>query len=63
MEANENISNFIFRVKDLSDNLTNIGENVSNTDLVTIILNGLVQEYQFFFKVLQLERNPIHLMN
>ena len=48
MEADENISNFISRVKDLSDKLGDIGEKVSNTDLVTIILNGLVQDYQIF---------------
>lgn len=48
MEANESISNFISRVKDLSDKLGDIGEKVCNTDLVTIILNGLVQDYQIF---------------
>ena len=60
MEANENISNFISCVKDLSDKLGDIGEKVSSTDLVTIILNGLVQD---LFQVLQLERNPLPLMN
>jgi len=50
MEANENISNLISRVKDLSDKLGDIGEKVSSTDLVTITLNGFVQDYQICVK-------------
>jgi hypothetical protein len=58
MEANENISNFISRVKDLSDKLGDIGEKVSNTDLVTITLNGLVQDYQIFVSSLSAREKP-----
>lgn len=46
MEANESISNFISRVKEISEKLGDIGENVSNNDLVTITLNGLVRDCQ-----------------
>lgn len=61
MEANENIRNFISSVKDLSDKLGDIGEKVSNTDLVTIILNGLVQDYQIFcFKSCSQRETPLH---
>ena len=58
MESNESISNFISRVKDLSDKLGDIGEKVSNTDLVTIILNGLVQDYQIFVSSLAVREKP-----
>ena len=58
IEANESISNFISRVKYLSDKLGDIGEKVSNTDLVTIILNGLVQDYQIFVSSLAAREKP-----
>lgn len=58
METNENISNFISRVKDLSDKLGDLSEKVSNTDLVTIILNGLVQDYQIFVSSLAAREKP-----
>lgn len=58
MEASENISNFISRVKDLSDKLGDIGEKVSITDLVTITLNGLVQDYQIFVSSLSTRDKP-----
>ena len=58
MEANENIRNFISRVKDLSDKLGDIGEKVSSTDLVTITLNGLVQDCQFFISSLLVTQKP-----
>jgi len=32
MEANEGVSRFISRIKDLSDNLAAIGEEVDSTD-------------------------------
>jgi hypothetical protein len=48
MEENESISDFISRIKDIKDKLGNIGEKVSSTDLVTITLNGMLEEYQMF---------------
>jgi hypothetical protein len=48
MEENENISNFLSRIKDLKDKLGDIGENISSTDLVTITLNSMLDEYQMF---------------
>jgi hypothetical protein len=48
MEVNESVSDFISRIKDIKDKLGNIGEKVSNTDLVTITLNGILEEYQMF---------------
>jgi len=58
MEANESITNFISHVKELSDNLGNTREKVSNTNLVTIKLNGLVQEYQGFVSSLSAREKP-----
>ena len=48
MEENESISNFISRIKDLKDKLGDIGETISSTDLVTVTLNGMLDEYQMF---------------
>jgi hypothetical protein len=48
MDINESISTFIRQIKDMKDKLGDIGEKVSNTDLVTIALNGMVEDYQMF---------------
>jgi hypothetical protein len=48
MEENENVTNFISRIKYLKDNLGDIGEKVSPTDLVTVTLNGMLEDYQMF---------------
>lgn len=37
---------FISRITKLRDKLGNIGETVSNTDLVTITMNGINHDYQ-----------------
>ena len=39
---------FISRIKDLNDKLCDIGESISSTDLVTVTLNGMLDEYQMF---------------
>jgi hypothetical protein len=36
MDINESVSTFLGRIKDMKDKLGDIGEKVSNTDLVTI---------------------------
>ena len=48
MEANENIVTYVSRIKDLCDQLNAIGDKVSNTDMVTITLKGLIRDYQYF---------------
>jgi len=48
MESNEIISNFVSRIKDLSDKFIDIGEKVSSSDLVTVALKGLIQDYKVF---------------
>ena len=48
MEENESVAGFIARVKDLKNRLGDIGEKVSDSDLVTITLNGMKDEYQMF---------------
>jgi hypothetical protein len=42
MDGNESVSSFLGRIKEVKDKLVNIGETVSNTDLVTITLNGML---------------------
>jgi hypothetical protein len=48
MEENESVSTFVSRIKELKDKLGDIGESVSSTDLVTITLNGMSEDYQMF---------------
>ena len=58
MEANESIGNFVSIMKYLSDKLCDIGEKVSNSDLVTISLKGLVQYYKVFMSALSARQTP-----
>jgi hypothetical protein len=46
--GNESVSSFLGRIKEVKDKLVNIGEIVSNTDLVTITLNGMLEDYHMF---------------
>jgi hypothetical protein len=39
MDVNESVSTFLMQIKDMKEKLGDIGEKVSNTDLVTITLN------------------------
>jgi len=45
MEENENVGDFISRIKDVKDKLGNIGETISSIDLVNITLNGMLEEH------------------
>jgi len=63
MEANENISTFICKVKNLRDHLGTIGEKVWDSDLVTITLKCLLKDYQVFISSLHLEHNILHILN
>lgn len=48
MEENESVVGFMARVKDLSDKLGVIGDKVFDSDLVTLTLNRMTNEYQTF---------------
>jgi len=48
MEENETVASFIARIKDLKKKLSDIGETVADTDLVTITMNGVTDDYQMF---------------
>jgi hypothetical protein len=61
MEANENIRNFVSRIKDLSDKLGDIGEKVSSNDLVTIALKDLMQDYKVFISSFSARPTPPYL--
>ena len=41
----ENITTYVSRIKDLCDKLSAIGDKVSNFDMVTITLKGLIKNY------------------
>ena len=46
--AQQSVSTFLGWIKDMIDKLGDIGEKVSNTDLVIISLNGMLEDYQMF---------------
>jgi hypothetical protein len=48
IDGNESVSSFLGHIKEVKDRLGNIGEIVSSTDLVTITLNGMLEDYQMF---------------
>jgi hypothetical protein len=58
MDGNESVSSFLGRIKEVKDKLVNIGETVSNTDLVTITLNGMLEDYQMFITGLAAREKP-----
>jgi hypothetical protein len=58
MEANEGVSKYISRIKDLTDHLEAIGEKVASTDQVTIALKGLLQDYKVFISALAAREKP-----
>jgi hypothetical protein len=43
MDGNESVSSFLGRIKEMKNKLVNVGETVSNTDLITITLNGMLE--------------------
>ena len=52
MGANENITSYVSRIKYLCDQLSAIGDTISNTDMVTITLKGLIRDYYVFISSL-----------
>jgi hypothetical protein len=48
MDGNESVSSLLGRIKEVKDKLVNIGETISNTDLVTITLNGMLEDDHMF---------------
>ena len=52
IEANENIANYVSRIKDLCHQLSAIGDKVSNSDMVTIALKFLITDYHVFISSL-----------
>jgi len=59
MEENQSFAGFIARVKDLKDNLADIGEKVYKSDVITITLNKMIDEYHMFITGLSArEKSP-----
>jgi hypothetical protein len=48
MDINESVNAFLGLIKVMKDKLGDIGEIVSNIDLVTISLNAMLEDYQMF---------------
>jgi hypothetical protein len=58
MDGNESVSSFLGCIKEVKDKLVNIGETISNTDLVTITLNGMLEDYHMFIIGLAARQKP-----
>jgi hypothetical protein len=58
MDGNESVSSFLGRIKEVKDKLVNIGETVSNIDLVTITLNGMLEDQHMFIIGLAAREKP-----
>jgi hypothetical protein len=58
MDGNEFVSSFLGRIKEVKEKLGNIGETISSTDLVTITLNGMLDDYQMFITGLAAREKP-----
>eukprot|EP00253_Pinus_taeda_P023650 PITA_23650 len=48
MDERETVVAFVVRIKDVKDGLADIGEAVSDSDLVSITLSGMCDEFQMF---------------
>jgi hypothetical protein len=58
MDGNESVSSFLGRIKEVKHKLVNIRETISNTDLVTITLNGMPEDYHMFIIGLTSREKP-----
>ena len=52
------MNKYLTRIKDLRDNLGDIGEEVSSTDMVSITLKGLFLDYKIFISSLATRQTP-----
>jgi hypothetical protein len=62
MDENENISNFLSKIKELKDKLGDTSEKISSIDLVIVKLSGMLDEYQIFITGLA-TRDKYHLFD
>ena len=58
MEANEGVSKFISRIKELSDKLGDIGEVVESSNLEIATLKGLFPDYSIYFSTCSERKTP-----
>jgi hypothetical protein len=58
MDGNESVNSFLGCIKEVKDKLVNIGETVSNTGLVTITLNGMLEDYHMFIIGIAARKKP-----
>ena len=56
---NESITKYLSRIKDLRDNMGDIGEEMSSSDLVTITFKGLFPYYKVFISALATRQIPL----
>lgn len=59
MEENKYISSFKSQIKEVKDKLTYISQTMTNDNLVTITMNGMMDDYQMFLIGLNSRENPL----
>jgi hypothetical protein len=59
MDGNESVSSFLGHIKEVKEKLGNIGKTISNVDLVTITLNGMLEDSQMFIIGLAAREKPL----
>lgn len=60
MEENETISSFVTRIKDLKTKLSDIFHTMDDTDLMTITMNDVTNDYQMFITRINARENIPH---
>jgi hypothetical protein len=58
MDGNESTSSVLGAIKELKEKIGNIGETVSITNLVTITLNDIIEDYYMFITGLIARKKP-----
>ena len=58
MDVNETMNTYLSHIKYFGDNVGDIGEEVSSTDLVFITLKGLLPGYKVFISSLAARQTP-----
>jgi hypothetical protein len=48
MDEGESISSYLDRIKEIQSQLNDVGDTISNEELVAIALNGFSNEYKMF---------------
>ncbi len=54
------ISSYVARIKDMKNNLSDIGHTMDDIDLVTITMNGVTDNYHMFITGINAREKILH---